>query len=121
MENTIKKISFKDYLESKRRLQEAIQNEAHYTINYRITRYCRLVVENDSKKEPINLKPGHMITINWRKLAESPEPMDITFENTKNTVPGKKYRTTMERFVFIRWLGRNSFEEIFEKVVPSDK
>lgn len=110
------KISFKEYLESKKRLQEAIQNEADYTINYRITRYCRLVVENESKKEPINLKPGHMITINWRKRDETPEPINIIFENIKNTVPGKKYKTTMERFVFLRWLGRNSFEEIFEKV-----
>lgn len=114
----MKKLSFKEYLESKDKLLKSLENEPHYSSTYSITRYCRLSIERDSKKELINLKPGHKLIIEWHRKSEEllPEAMNILFENVRGLEPLKKYKSLNHKPSLIKWLSRNSFENIFDKI-----
>lgn len=114
----MKKLSFKEYVESKDALLKAIENASHYSSTYNITRYCRISIEKDSRKELINLKPGHKLIIEWHRESEEliPNAMSILFENVKGVEPLKKYKSLNQKAGLIKWLGRNSFEDIFDKM-----
>lgn len=70
----MKYLSFKDYYTSKELLKRAGVDNVRATIEYSITKYCKIpVVEsfNDDKKY-ISLKPKDTIKISWEYESDTP-------------------------------------------------
>ena len=56
-------ISFKDYLLTKARLKEALDEIPFKIAKYRVTKYCKL--ELIESEEPLSLKPSNELIIEW--------------------------------------------------------
>jgi len=78
------KLSFKEYLESKEALLDAVEKVQKTTIEYEVNKYCTLPINESSGKRAIKLKPSNKLFINW--LCEDkadPIPINITFDNNE--------------------------------------
>lgn len=108
------KLTFKEYVESKERLREAVKSTPQQEVQYTVRKYCKLVVgESKDEKEQINLKPNQTITVKWLyENFENPTPLSIVFEGVKTIEEGKVFNTSWPGFRLERWLGRNTREEI---------
>src|SRR5882757_7286888 len=62
---TMKKLSFKEYYESKQQLLEAITNIPSTINTYVIKKYCKVPVIIENQKEFITFKPKDIIKIIW--------------------------------------------------------
>ena len=109
-----KKLTFKEYVESKERLREAVKSTPQQAVQYTVRNYCKLVVgESKETKEQINLKPNQVITVEWLyEDFENPTPLSITFEGVKTIESDKEFNTSWEGFRLERWLMRNAREEM---------
>lgn len=107
------KLSFKEYLESKERLREAVKSTPQQETKYTVRKYCKLVVgENKEEKEQINLKPNQVITVNWLyEDFENPTPLSISFEGVKSIDEDETYSTSWQGYRLERWLNRNARSE----------
>lgn len=108
-----KKLTFKEYVESKDRLREAVKSTPQREVQYTVRKYCKLVVgESKEAKEQIILKPSQTITIEWLyENFDNPTPLSITFEGVKSVEADKIFNTSWEGFRLERWLMRNAREE----------
>jgi len=62
------KISFSQYLDSKKQLLESIKRDPIITTSYTVVKYCKLpIASNDdaNEKQYIELKPKHIIEVVW--------------------------------------------------------
>jgi hypothetical protein len=60
------KLTFKQYLESKNQLIEAVQRVPRSISKYRIKKYCTFVVgESEVEKNILSLKPNQHLEIEW--------------------------------------------------------
>ncbi len=77
-----KKLTFKEYVESKTKLLEAVSNTPKQTSTYTVKKYCKLVVgESKQEKEYVNLKPNHNVIVEWEyDDVECPTIVGIMFE-----------------------------------------
>ena len=66
-----KQLSFKEYLESKEKLREAVDNVPQRTAEYTLRKYCKLVVgENKESKIYVPLKPKQKVLVEaWLAIA----------------------------------------------------
>ncbi len=81
----MKKITFKEYYESKEQLLKASNNYPTTIIEYVVKKYCKLpILDENSVKNYISLKVKDTIKILWEfRDMNSPQPKTIEFENTK--------------------------------------
>ena len=109
-----KKLTFKEYVESKERLREAVKSTPQQEIQYTVRKYCKLVVgESKETKEQINLKPNQTITVEWLyEDFDNPTPLRINFDGVTAIESDKEFGTMWEGFRLERWLLRNAREEI---------
>lgn len=110
MEN-IKQLSFKQYLESKEKLREAIKNTPQRTAHYIVRKYCNLTVgETKEEKTQIKLRPKHKIIVDWLyEDIDNPTPVNIRFEGPPNNE--QDYSTFWSGSKLLKWLVRNAREE----------
>lgn len=101
-------ISFKEYLESKNVLKEAIDTPKPSVTVYEMNKYCKLPVSILSEKQQVSLKPKQMLEI----LAEPSNPskiLSITVESEHNKV---KTKTTFKPFWsserVTKWIDKNT-------------
>ena len=108
------KLTFKEYLESKERLREAVKSVPQQEVNYTVRKYCKLVVgEIKEEKEQINLKPDHVITVKWLyEDFENPTPLSISFSGVKSVDEDNTFSTSWQGYRLERWLTKNAREEI---------
>lgn len=109
-----KKLTFKEYVESKERLREAVKSTPQQEVQYTVRKYCKLVVgESKETKEQIILKPNQTITVEWLyEDFNNPTPLRIAFEGVHDVEPDKDFSTSWEGFRLERWLMRNAREEL---------
>ena len=80
------KLSFKEYLDSKKRLLEVINVTPIQRSTYEISKYCKLVLHEDEVKQTVLLKPGHQLVVEWRyDHLDDPTPISIIIEDVKKS------------------------------------
>ena len=91
----ITKLSFKEYLESKERLEAALRESPTYTATYSMRKYCKLPLgESKQTKEIVSLKPKHKVIVEWEYNEEHPpKVLKIMFEGVEDVDTEKKFHT----------------------------
>lgn len=103
-------LTFKEYLESKEKLREAIKETPQQATQYDVSKYCKLVVgESKEEKEQINLKPNQTIIVEWLyDDIDNPTPTKITFEGVCPNIDSSEYNTYWQPHKLQKWLLRNT-------------
>jgi len=109
----MKKLSFKEHLESKQKLLAAISETPIQSITYDVTKYCKLVVGTKDDKQHIPLKPGQKIVVEWEYSGDltTPTPKSITFHEVKDLANTTQFTTFWESVRLKKWLSKNSAEK----------
>lgn len=86
-------LTFKQYLDGREQLLQAIKNTPIAITEYEITKYCTIPIgENDEEKELISLRPKQRIIIEWQyDDVHHPTPMSIRFIGPKNVEENEKH------------------------------
>jgi len=103
-------LTFKEYLQTKEALREAVQEIPHQTKEYLVTKYCKLVVgESKDDKEQVSLKPNNKISVEWLyEDIDAPTIVNITFEGVCPDVDSENHSTYWQSYKLQRWLLRNT-------------
>lgn len=77
----MEKLTFKQYLEGKDQLKQAIHNTPVTIVEYEIRKYCTLSIgESNDEVRLVPLKPKHSIVVEWlHDNPSNPTPMNIRF------------------------------------------
>ncbi len=107
------KLSFKEYLDSKEKLREAVLKTPQRTASYNVRKYCKLIVgESKDSKEQVALKPKQKIIIEWLYTdVDNPTIVNMTFEGVKEIEAEEEYQTYWNGTKLLKWLNRNTTEE----------
>lgn len=104
------KMTFAQYVESKKTLREAVGEIPKRTVEYEVKTYCKLSVgETRELREHVPLKPKHKILIDWLYLdPEAPTPLNLRFEGTTHDEEDHTPNWPSERL--LKWLMKNTHE-----------
>ena len=104
------KLTFKEYIESKTKLLEAVSNTPKQTSTYTVKKYCKLVVgESKQDKEYVNLKPNQQIVVEWEyEDVDCPSIVGIMFECVDDVDPSNTYDCYWGGERLQKWLDRNT-------------
>jgi hypothetical protein len=107
------KLTFKEYLDSKEKLREAVSKTPQRTATYNVRKYCKLIVgESKDSKDQVALKPTHRIVVDWLyEDIDNPTIVSITFEGVKEILPDDEFNTYWDGVKLMKWLNRNTTEE----------
>lgn len=107
-----RKLTFKEYLESKEKLREAVRKTPRRVAEYNVRKYCKMVVgESKEQKEYISLKPKQKVLVEWLYTStDNPEIVNIKFEDVGGIDPDELYETFWNGERFQKWLARNTTE-----------
>jgi len=108
-----KKLTFKQYLDSKEKLREAVNRTPKRTAEYTVRKYCKLVVgESKEEKEYVNLKPKHKIFVEWLyENTDNPTILSIKFDGVNEHPTDDEYKSLWQGERLLKWLLRNTREE----------
>lgn len=103
-------LTFKEYLESKEKLREAIKKTPQQKIEYTVSKYCKLIVgESKDEKEQINLKPNQTIMVEWLyNDIDNPSPLRIMFEGVCTSIDSNNYGSYWQPQKLQQWLHKNT-------------
>lgn len=106
------KLTFKEYLDSKQKLREAIEKTPQRTAQYTVRKYCKLIVgESKEAKQQISLKPTHKIVVEWLYTdIDNPTIVKLTFEGIKEVDADQDFETFWNGKKLEKWLNRNTTE-----------
>lgn len=107
-------LSFKQYLDSKAKLYEALERDPVHQAIYEVHKYCRIVVGGlKEDKQYINLKPKQKILVKWRyaKLDETPDPVSISLPHLcESDHDESSFETFQSGERLMKWLRNNARE-----------
>ena len=104
-------LSFKEYLDSKEQLKEAIARSPIQSHVYQITKYCKLAIDIDGKKTEVYLKPKQTISVAWsyRDVHDAnPTPITVSFHDTTNMDEIDKYNFAWPANKVGTWIDNNT-------------
>lgn len=106
-------LTFKQYLESKEKLREAVKNTPQRVAQYSVRKYCKLPIgESKEDKGQINLKPKHKIIVEWLYVdVDNPTPVNLRFEGIENVDADQEFATFWSGSKLQKWLLRNARED----------
>lgn len=106
-------LTFKQYLDSKEKLREAVTKTPQRVASYIVRKYCKLIVgESKTQKSQIALKPNQKITIDWLyENVDNPTPVSLKFNGPKDIDAEQMYDTYWQGAKLLKWLARNTREE----------
>jgi len=106
-------LTFRQYLQSKDALREAVNETPQQTKEYLVTKYCKLVVgESKDNKEQINLKPNNKVIVEWLyDDIDNPSITNITFEGVCDSIDSEDHTTYWQTYKLQRWLLRNTNQQ----------
>lgn len=110
----MKQLSFKQYLESKKQLREAIEQTPVTVIEYEVKKYCSLCIgETKQESRTVGLKPKQQIIIEWRyDQLDDPTPTYIKFNNIKAVdLDEEQHPTYWSGKKLQKWLIRHTKKE----------
>lgn len=100
----MKKLTFKEYLESKNQLKEAVKNQPIQQATYVVRKYCKLPVLINEEKQLTSLKPKHEITVKWvYEDINKPIIVSVLFNNDST-----ECKTTWSDDRIYNWLSKNT-------------
>lgn len=108
----MEKLTFKQYLDSKEKLREAIKNTPVRKAEYLMRKYCKLPVgESKEDKQYIALKPKHKLVVEWmHNDLENPDLVSICFEGVDDVDETEEFQSFWSDERFKKWLLRNTRE-----------
>jgi len=108
----VMKLTFKEYLDSKEKLREAIAVTPKQVKEYTVKKYCKLVIgESKDEKEQVNLKPNQKIIIEWvYRNIDEPTPIKIIFEGVSPDIDSEDHSTYWQSLKLQKWLLKNTRE-----------
>lgn len=108
----MEKLTFKQYLETKEQLREAINNTPVRKAEYLMRKYCKLPVgESKDDKQYIALKPKHKLIVEWmHEDLEDPDLVSICFEGVEDVNEEQEFKSFWSDERFKKWLLRNTRE-----------
>ena len=106
----MKKITFKEYVDSKKKLLEAVKETPIASLTYVVKRYCKIRIgESKEERQEVALKPRQRIIVEWRyDDINEPEPVSIIFDDIgpeENDLYWNGHKLSS-------WLSKNTIEEI---------
>lgn len=106
----MEKLTFKQYLDSKSKLLEAIKESPIYTAKYTVSKYCRLPVgETKDLKEYVQLKPKQHIIVEWNyENPDAPQALSVKFNNVVDIDNEKGYNPLWISERLEKWLTKNA-------------
>jgi hypothetical protein len=107
------KLTFKEYLDSKKQLLMAINEHPVQTVTYDIVSYCKLVLGERDDKHQVSLKPKQSIVVEWEyaSVDVTPTPISIKFENVKDIDEDEEFVTYWTGDKFKKWLNKNTKQQ----------
>lgn len=104
----MKKLSFKEYYESKQKLLKASENLPQVTVEYTIKKYCKIPIRVEGEdKDYVALKPKDIVKILW----EFPNPKS-TSPNAKNMlINEQQYSPSWSSDKLRRWVSSMAEEK----------
>lgn len=104
-------MTFRDYLDSKERLRQAIQETPIASTKYTVKKYCKIRVgESRDERQEVALKPKQSIIVEWRyDDINTPEPVSVILESINPDEEMSVYWTGEK---LKSWLSKNAFEEL---------
>lgn len=107
----MEKLSFKQYLESKEKLREAVENVPVQITEHTVYKYCKFSTGEQENKQQISLKPKHKVIVEWTYTdMENPEVTSIRFENVDGIDPEQQFDTFWSNYRLQKWLNTNTRE-----------
>lgn len=106
-------LTFKQYLDSKEKLREAVTKTPQRVASYTVRKYCKLIVgESKEEKSNIALKPNQKITVDWLyENVDNPTPVSLKFNGPKDIDVEQTFETYWQGSKLLKWLARNAREE----------
>lgn len=106
----MRKLTFKEYVESKEQLRQAIKETPVVSLTYCIKRYCKVRIgESKHNRKEVSLKPNQRIIVEWRyDDIKNPEPQTIIFDDQSP----EEFPLYWKGSKLSEWLSKNSVEEI---------
>lgn len=108
-------LTFKEYLDSKARLVEALKETPVQQIEYGVRKYCKIPLgESKEKREYVSLKPKQIMIVEWHyQDIDNPTPMKIWFRDRNSETENEQvFETFWIGEKLKKWLSRNA-REIF--------
>lgn len=105
-----RKLSFKEYLESKETLRSAVKETPKTQIEYEVNKYCSFPIGESENKKSIKLKPSNKMFISW--LCEdrvNPKALKVEFEGTDEDEIVDK--PSWNDAKLLKWLIKNTKQE----------
>jgi hypothetical protein len=111
----MQKLTFKEYVESKAQLLEAVKETPMQEIEYDVRKYCKIPLgESKEEKEYVALKPKHTMVVKWLyEDIDNPTPMGVWFYSDNddlNHLRGTEFDTFWSSEKLQKWLARNARE-----------
>ena len=109
----VERLTFKQYLESKKTLREAVEQTPKQTKTYTVNRYCNFVIgESKDDRQSVNLRPNSTITIDWLyEDIDNPTPFKVGFDGLRDSDPMDDLLPAWSSQKIQKWLIRNTTEE----------
>lgn len=106
----LKKLSFKEYLETKNQLRRAaIGRTPIHEAAYTVRKYCKLPIVIENQKQPITLKPKHEILVKWLyEDINNPIVVSIRFKNVDQIDFTTNYEAAWSDERLHKWLSKNT-------------
>lgn len=106
----MKKLTFKEYVESKEQLLQAIANVPTAVVEYEVKKYCSLPVgETEDEKSLIGLKPKNKVIVEWKyDNPTQPTPESIRTIGPHDVNEDEKFATFWSGVKLAKWLARHA-------------
>jgi hypothetical protein len=108
-------LSFKQYLESKEKLLEAIKNTPVRTVEYTVKKYCKFGIGEDKEsRDFISLKPKQTLVVEWKYTnIDNPTPIAVLFEDVDGVDCITKFKPFLSGDKLKKWLSKNTIQESY--------
>jgi hypothetical protein len=110
----IMKQTFKQYLEGKEQLRNAVNSVPVTIIEYEVRKYCTLTVgDNSEESSTVQLKPKQRLSIKWvYNNPKQPIPEYIKVDSGNILTESEDYTTFWGTEKLQKWLARHTHEKV---------
>lgn len=107
----MEKMSFSQYLDSKEKLREAVENTPVQITEHTVYKYCKFSVGEQENKEQISLKPKHKVLVEWvYNDIDNPDVSSIRFKDVEGIDSEQEFDTFWSNYRLQKWLNTNTRE-----------
>lgn len=107
-------LTFKDYLESKEQLIEALKQTPYTIQEYEVRKYCSITVgPSKEQKQIVGLKPKQKIVVEWLyQDINNPKPISVCFKGVKTLTEDDQFKMFWSSEKMKKWISKHTKEGI---------